>query len=84
MEDPFLSVNEPNTKELSVYPNPATDQLNIDIEGEFEYQIFDLNGKMLLKGKNDKTIRVSLLEKGTYLLEVKTSIETVKSKFLVE
>jgi photosystem II stability/assembly factor-like uncharacterized protein len=83
MEDPFLSINEPSTKELSVYPNPAADQLNIEIEGEFEYQVFDLNGKLVLQGKNQKQIDVSELNTGTYLIEVKLMDKTLKSKFLV-
>jgi hypothetical protein len=83
MEDPFLSVNEPNPQELSVYPNPATDQLNIEIEGEFEYQVFDLKGKLVLQGKSQKQIDVSELNTGTYLIEVKLMDKTLKSKFLV-
>ena len=84
MDDPFLSVNEPNTKELSVYPNPATDQLNIEIEGEFEYQVFDLNGKLVLNGRNDNSIDVSSISNGQYLLKAKTKNEVFKSTFIKE
>ena len=57
----------------SVYPNPTESVLNIsNLEGEYAYSIFDLNGKTVKseKNKNSKSINVTDLISGTYLLEI--------------
>lgn len=59
---------------ISVYPNPATDiiQVKTDENALPLLQLYSLNG-VLLKVANDKQISVSEFEAGTYLLKVKTS-----------
>jgi hypothetical protein len=52
---------------ITVYPNPTTDFLNVNIEGE--KQILDLNGKVLISSDLNK-IEVSSLNSGIYFLEV--------------
>jgi hypothetical protein len=62
---------------LSVYPNPVTDDLTLDIVGhridKLGYQLFDISGRLLFSKKIEKepeTVSMSSFPVGTYLLKV--------------
>lgn len=57
--------------EFNVFPNPANDVLNL--EGEVEvWAIFDVSGKVVSSGYT-KSIDISSVEKGMYILEINKS-----------
>ena len=62
---------------LSVYPNPASNILhinNINLLGE-EYKIYDMSGKMIIKGiNNTNEINIENLSTGTYSIKIKDNI----------
>lgn len=70
-------------KDLSIYPNPATDFINIlNVKHKIEkVAIFDLTGKQMISDTNQK-INVSKLPAGVYLLSVKTETEFKNFKFI--
>ena len=57
---------------ISIYPNPAIDIINVDVEGQlsFSLKLYDLNGQLIKSNSNKNAIVVSALPKGTYLLEI--------------
>lgn len=58
---------------LAVSPNPATDVITIvseAISGLMSYEITDLNGKLVLKGKTHHQINIEKLGPGNYILQV--------------
>ena len=57
---------------ISVYPNPTTDYLNIKISGSasFNVNIYDLNGKLLKSEKNNTSIQIQDLTNGLYIVEI--------------
>lgn len=98
--DPFLpdgnldwtplstGINEPAFVGLRLYPNPATDVLNLELEnGDYSARVFDQQGKMVLSqylSGNDQW-QVSNLQAGTYMLHLfdrENRTETTR-KFLV-
>ncbi len=55
---------------LKVYPNPATDIVNVTSNKKIEnINIIDLSGKRVKNFKGDGAINVSSLAKGTYILQ---------------
>ena len=69
--------------DLSVYPNPAKDFINIkttklDIEKVF---IFDLSGKLIMTERS-KTIEINHLPSATYIISIKTSEGLKSFKFI--
>ena len=64
-----LSVNDFVNTNLTLYPNPAQNVLNIDINQELSGCIYDLTGKKLLNFST-KTIDISQLKAGIYILDV--------------
>ena len=64
----FLS----NTK---IYPNPAQNVVNVEVDGLNEIEVYDINGRFLLKkqmSENKNSIDISSLSKGIYVLKVST------------
>ena len=68
----LLSINEYNNFNISVYPNPTTDYLNIKISASasFNVNIYDLNGKLLKSEKNNTSIQIQDLTNGLYIVEI--------------
>lgn len=68
-----------NHTQINVYPNPAKDELNIDLNGQLilEITVFDLNGHVILRNQNIKQrkiqIDLSALNAGAYILQVVSS-----------
>lgn len=75
-----LSVSELNAtgnKSLKVYPNPATDKLNVYHSTSKEYKIFDMTGRVVNSGILERnSINVGHLSSGNYIL--KTGETTTK------
>lgn len=64
-----------SNNEFKVYPNPCTSEIKIDLPENISnsnYTIFDVTGKMVLKGiyNKDEKINTSNLNSGTYLIEI--------------
>lgn len=68
-----LSTNENTEKEkLIIYPNPVHDFINFNNNNIKEFEIYNYNGELVLKGNiSEKKIDVSKLKKGNYLLNLK-------------
>lgn len=79
-----LSANEINElKNISIYPNPASDVLNISgIEGT-EFEIYNTAGQLMRKGKiADQTVDVRDLVKGVYFIQIRNKDHVTKLKFI--
>ncbi len=69
--------NENSTNDISLYPSPVYDIINIRYNKELkikEINIFDLNGSLRLKHNIESSkIDISKLNSGIYIIELKTS-----------
>jgi hypothetical protein len=83
------SINK-NTPRITIYPNPANEQLNILLpEGMFNIEVYDLRGKLITKldNVNYKTdINTQHLSEGLYLLKATnhSSGSTQTQKFIIK
>jgi len=80
-----LGINEHvNNINLSIYPNPTSDNLTIDTEDNIESIIIvDIMGKQVKTFiPTANTIDVSSLVKGIYFLQVKTENEIFNNRFI--
>jgi C1A family cysteine protease len=76
-----------NSISVSIYPNPVSDVLVISgIENIEEVSVYDLSGKVLIKGKGMslRKLNVSSLQKGIYLLQVKSEKGISVQRFMKE
>jgi len=69
---------------VSVFPNPAQDVLNVALasEDDFEVEIMNTLGEILIKTKNQNAIDVSDLQSGVYLVKVLNAKYLVTEKFI--
>ncbi|MFZ4931815.1 reprolysin-like metallopeptidase [Chryseobacterium sp. Mn2064] len=82
-----LSTSEANVKNngIQIYPNPATDFLNVTkVSDRATYKIYSAAGQLVNSGNiNNGKINVSSLVKGGYVITVdEKGIEQFKSKFI--
>ena len=81
VEQPFnvqtLSVADPESIGLSLYPNPAQDLLNVKSQLAIDsYQILDISGKIIAGAQTNgtlQTIDVSRLSAGLYFIRITAS-----------
>jgi hypothetical protein len=79
----------PKAKPLKIYPNPARNYIciadfdKIDQKEIMHYSIYDMSGKCLMKDylHEDKTISVSALPAGSYLLKITGKNKLYESVF---
>ncbi len=70
----LLTVNDEETQlsTISIFPNPAKDVLYIDgqVDGSFEYKIFDLSGKLITNSgvSRTKSVDITQLTSGAYFI----------------
>lgn len=80
-QDNSLSTSESVLNQLSIYPNPAKDELFVSgLKKQTEYSIVTADGRLVKKGSTEKKIDISTLEKGLYYM----TIQQVNLKFIKE
>ncbi len=88
---PHVNKTKPVTEQVTVYPNPANDVINVFFNGKTIdnaiVEIFDVSGKLIKEyhGKNIKTIQigVSELNRGLYLMHITTDNNKTVCKITV-
>ena len=66
---PKLSTSEVNKTNYTIYPNPATDIINIETKGTLSTSVlYNMAGQKVL-ASDQKQINISSLPKGTYILK---------------
>jgi len=72
---------------VTIYPNPTPDIINMDIPNDVEVEnivLYELSGKMIMSVEpNVRTISLNNLGKGVYLLNIKTSSQSIVSQVIV-
>ncbi|HLS29268.1 MAG TPA: T9SS type A sorting domain-containing protein [Flavobacteriaceae bacterium] len=85
---PYMSVNDQQITNLTLYPNPANDFLYIEnLTNPVQIDIYDLSGKVLLSKEVSEAIKqvnVSQLAEGVYLYQLSQNGLEVKTGKLVK
>lgn len=67
---------------LKIYPNPATNVLNVEIDENInQISVFDITGKQLITGTSSQ-LDLSNLKSGMYILKINTDSKTISTKFV--
>ena len=82
---------EANTDQIALFPNPVSDQINLeikDIDDVIGYEIYDMTGKLIMlnsiePGQKVLSINASTLAQGAYILGVTTKDKRFNAKFVV-
>ncbi len=83
-----LSLDEQTLDEsISVYPNPASDYINIELTYDqtiLAINCYDIFGKKVLKTSQNTQLDLSKLMSGMYFIEIKTDIGSVTKKIIIQ
>ena len=85
-----VRVDEMSSESVLIYPNPATNQITVDLNGLEErnsvLKMYDYSGRVVIEKQSNSvaTIDVSYLVKGVYTLEVPTSDQVVRKHIVIE
>jgi PKD repeat protein len=77
-----------NYKEINIFPNPFNDRISIETRPEYKkIVIYDLNGKnhyvkTIGQGNKTETIDLKKLDKGIYILKIKTNGQDLTKKII--
>lgn len=80
-----LSMEHVAEVQVTVYPNPTTDALYLDLPQETieEVMVYNMLGQRVLKPKTSQSIDVSMLKPGVYLLKLKDQDQRIRThKFI--
>jgi hypothetical protein len=80
------TINKPNSQTFSVYPNPATEQINIPNNTHANILIYNTIGKVVLQANtNTDKLDVSSLNNGTYYIQIINTENqtTFNSQFII-
>jgi len=79
------SVSEINSQNISVYPVPANDFIQIDLgnytDADFTIEIYSSNGDLVITS-TAKTVDIKKLSPGIYILKVRANGTTAESKLI--
>ncbi|MBI3133708.1 MAG: T9SS type A sorting domain-containing protein [Bacteroidetes bacterium] len=80
----LAGVDENSTTHLTVYPNPATDALTLSTNAAVEQiSVYSCSGQLMLTSNStSKTIDVSSLNSGIYVVQVRTGNGIVTERFV--
>lgn len=86
VKDAPLSTNTFNKNNVSIYPNPVKNELNIQTDEIIKsIEIFDILGNCVHKEKNKKqNINIEHLSKGIYLIRIQTEKRIINQKIIKE
>jgi hypothetical protein len=85
-----IPVNNLMSENISLYPNPAKDKINIEVTllTSYNYQMTDLLGKIIISGnvnnKESAAVDISNINKGIYFLTIECKDQKATKKIIIE
>lgn len=80
-----LGVNDNALSQVAVYPNPASDILNIEVPGNIEIisaYVYDVTGKRMTAPVVNNQLNIADLSNGVYLVQINTSQGNITRKIV--
>ena len=75
---------ESRLENITIYPNPSSKYINMNIDSVLEAVVFDLLGIELIRENVTDKLDISTLEKGTYILNLSDGVNTSTHKIIKE
>jgi len=86
IQDVTTGLNEPNENLISLYPNPAINDLFVNnLSNNTKISVFDMNGVLMTSKISSTTIErvdVSYYPKGVYIIKISDNLMTKFAKFI--
>lgn len=80
-----FSQDQDQSNRLTIYPNPVQNYINVSTsEQNFEIDIINTFGQVVIQESNNKKIDISTLSKGTYIVSVKGNTMNEQQLIVIE
>lgn len=79
------NVNQHSVKRIDTYPNPFNDRISISLDGEYDINIYAVNGAkvfMLPHQQGDTSVNTDNLKQGVYILNIKFNGLSINRKMV--
>jgi len=73
-----LAVEDAMAMGIRIYPNPSSSVINVDYHEDLQLTLFNVLGQQVMSS-NSKSINISNLDQGTYILRAKDSNNTINN-----
>ena len=81
-----LGIDDEDYSALSIYPNPASNELHINTIKKIDVTIYNMLGKLVISKSVDAnhTIQISALKPGIYLVKIASNGKTSQHRLIKE
>jgi|GEM_PF-2638632 len=81
-------INNQNTKEINIYPNPSSNYINISSQQQInKYALYDINGKLIFNKNANAKLKIKIatnsIKNGIYLLEIQLENKKIRKKVII-
>jgi len=84
-EDETASVSDFATTSILLYPNPTSENFNLNITEKATIKMFDVSGRMVkIIDYNNETISVAAIKPGVYLVQIEMEGVSTTQKLIVQ
>ena len=73
-----LAIEDAIAMGIRIYPNPSSSIINVDYQEDLQLTLFNVLGQQVMSS-NSKSINISNLDQGTYILRAKDSNNTINN-----
>lgn len=78
------AVGQSFMSKLKIFPNPSNELIQIEISDvDFEVEIYNNSGQLILNLKNEKAVDISALPAGTYTVVVRVGDDLLHNKIVI-
>ncbi|MFT5821148.1 MAG: hypothetical protein ACI8ZM_002397 [Crocinitomix sp.] len=79
-----LGLDTDESASLAIYPNPFNDFITIKFQGDFNYEIYTINGEIIENGSgtNQKALNMRTLASGVYFIQIGDGVNTATQKIV--
>lgn len=80
------NILESGLNRLNIYPNPVAHSFTVDWEGEFNYNLIDARGKLVMMGSAQQSEQIFIrgLSAGKYILQLSNESENTAVSIIVQ
>jgi hypothetical protein len=73
-----LSIDENDFLLIKVYPNPSSDLITLELDGVFQYRLFDSKGALIAESSGEKSAQIDMrhLTPAAYFIKVSSDLTT--------
>jgi len=66
VSESVIGIDESSVNKISIHPNPTSGLIQVQLDESFDYEVYNLTGKLLAKDSGKEQIDISKLPAGTY------------------